>query len=171
MCVCDFCPHTNLCVCVTSVLTQICVCVCVCDFCPHTNLCVCVCVCERARARHEIIHIYTRGYAMAQLVEELRYKLKGRGFDSRWDHWHVSLTLSFRPHYGPEVDSASNRNDFQGSLLGGAGGRCVGLTTLPPSCADFLKILEASNSCSPKGLSRPLNGVLLPLQTRTYTYL
>jgi hypothetical protein len=28
------------------------------------------------------------------------------------------------------------------SLLGGKGGRCVGLTTLPPSCADCLQIWE-----------------------------
>jgi hypothetical protein len=32
------------------------------------------------------------GYAVAQLVEELRYKPKGRGFDSRWGHWDFSLT-------------------------------------------------------------------------------
>jgi hypothetical protein len=25
---------------------------------------------------------------VAQLVEALRYKLKGRGFDSRWCHWN-----------------------------------------------------------------------------------
>jgi len=28
---------------------------------------------------------------------------------------------------------------------------CLGLTTLPPACADFLEILEASTSWSPKG--------------------
>ena len=32
------------------------------------------------------------GYAVAQLVETLRYKLEGRGFDSRWCHWKFSLT-------------------------------------------------------------------------------
>jgi hypothetical protein len=37
---------------------------------------------------------------------------------------------------------------------GGKGGRCVGLTTLLPSCANCLKILEASTSWSPKGLYR-----------------
>jgi hypothetical protein len=26
------------------------------------------------------------GYAVAQLVEALRYKPEGRGFDSRWSH-------------------------------------------------------------------------------------
>ena len=29
-----------------------------------------------------------------------------------------SLTLSFRPHYGPGVDSASNRNECQEYFLG-----------------------------------------------------
>ena len=43
---------------------------------------------------------------MAQLVEALRYKPEGRGFDS------------FRPHYGPGVDSAPNRNEYQEYILG-----------------------------------------------------
>jgi hypothetical protein len=32
------------------------------------------------------------GHTVAQLVEALRYKPEGRGFDSRWYHWHFSLT-------------------------------------------------------------------------------
>ena len=32
------------------------------------------------------------GHAVAQLVEALRYKSEGRGFDSRWSHWIFSLT-------------------------------------------------------------------------------
>ena len=36
---------------------------------------------------------------------------------------------SFRSHYGPGVDSASNRNEYQEYFLGGKGGRCVRLTT------------------------------------------
>jgi len=31
------------------------------------------------------------GYAVAQLVEALRYKPVGRGFDSRWRKWNLSL--------------------------------------------------------------------------------
>jgi len=30
---------------------------------------------------------YTWGHAVAQLVEALRYKPEGHGFDSRWCHW------------------------------------------------------------------------------------
>ena len=48
--------------------------------------------------------------------------------------------------YGPGVDSASNRNEYQEYLLGGKGGRCVGLTTLPPSCADSLEVWEPQSS-------------------------
>jgi hypothetical protein len=32
------------------------------------------------------------GYAVALLVEALRYKPEGRGFDSRWSHWNFSVT-------------------------------------------------------------------------------
>jgi len=58
------------------------------------------------------------GHAVAQLVEALCYKPEGRGFDSRWCHWIFSLTQSFRTHYGPGVDSASNRNKYQECFLG-----------------------------------------------------
>ena len=57
-----------------------------------------------------------------------------------------SGTLSFRPHYGPGVDSASNKNEYQEYFLGGKGGRCVGLTNLPPSCANCLDIWEPQPS-------------------------
>ena len=83
-----------------------------------------------------------RGHPVAQLVEALRYKAEGRGFDNRWCHRNFSLTKSFQPHYGPGVDSVSNRNEYQKYFLGGKGSRCVGLITLPPSRADCLEILE-----------------------------
>ena len=38
------------------------------------------------------------GYAVAQLVEALRYKAEGRGFDFRWDFLWTSNLLS---HSGP----------------------------------------------------------------------
>ena len=51
------------------------------------------------------------------MVEALRYKPEGSGFDSLWCHWNVSFT-SFRTHYGPKVDSDSNRNEYQEYFLG-----------------------------------------------------
>jgi len=35
---------------------------------------------------------------------------------------------------------------------------CIGLTTSPPSCADYLEILEASTTWSPNGLASPEKG-------------
>jgi len=71
--------------------------------------------------------------------EILRYKPEGRGFDYWWciviSHWQ-----SFWRHYKPGFDSASNRNWYQEYFTGGEGGWCVGLTTVPPSCADCLGI-------------------------------
>jgi len=42
---------------------------------------------------------------------------------------------SFRSHYGPGVDSAPNRNEYQEYFLGVESRQHVRLTTLPPSCA------------------------------------
>jgi hypothetical protein len=68
------------------------------------------------------------------------YKPEVRGFDSRRSYWNFSVTQSFLPHYGPEFDSACNRNYYQQYFLGGKDSRCVRLTTLPPSCVDYLEI-------------------------------
>jgi len=46
--------------------------------------------------------------------------------------------ILFRPYYDPGVD----RNEYQEYFLEGKGGRCVGLTTLPRSCADCHEIWE-----------------------------
>jgi hypothetical protein len=54
----------------------------------------------------------------AQLFEALGYKAAGRGFDSRWCYRNFLLTYSFRLHCDPEAGSASNRNEYQGHLLG-----------------------------------------------------
>jgi hypothetical protein len=54
----------------------------------------------------------------------------------------------------------SNKNEYQGYILRGKGCRCARLTVLPPSCVDCLEILAASASCSAKGLSRPVMGLL-----------
>ena len=47
---------------------------------------------------------------------------------------------------------------FPGGWEGGGGGWCVGLKTLPPSCADCLEIWKLRPS-NPQGLSRPVMGL------------
>jgi len=68
--------------------------------------------------------------------------------------------VTFRPHYDPGVDTASNRNEYQEYFLGGKCGRCVGLTTLPHSGTDCLEIWGASTYWNPQGLSRSVMGLL-----------
>jgi hypothetical protein len=51
------------------------------------------------------------------VADALCYKPEDCGIDSRWCHWNFSLTESLRPHYGPGVDSASNRNEYQEYFL------------------------------------------------------
>ena len=89
---------------------------------------------------------------MAQLVKALRYRPEAYGFDSLTVSLEFSLT-----QYGSGVDSAFSRNE----LLGCKVGRCVGLISLPPSCADRLEIWVPH----PSGPLRPVQaciGIALP---------
>jgi len=70
------------------------------------------------------------------------------------------LTSFFWPHYGPGVDSASNRNEYQEYFLGGKVSQCVGLTILLPSCAQCPEIWEHPTSWKLLGLSRTVIGWL-----------
>jgi hypothetical protein len=66
-----------------------------------------------------------------------------------------------RPRYGPEVETASNRNEYPEYFLRGKCGRCLELTTLLPSCDDCLEIWEPQ----PTGTLRPVpacNDVAVP---------
>ena len=69
---------------------------------------------------------------------------------------------SFRSHYGPGVDSVSNRNEYQEYFLGGEGGRCVRLSTLPTSRAVVTKSRNL-NFLEPSGPFQACNGTALPL--------
>jgi hypothetical protein len=52
---------------------------------------VLICVPECQSMKY-VPYLILTGHAVAQLVEALRYKPEGRGFDSRWCHWIFSLT-------------------------------------------------------------------------------
>jgi len=56
-------------------------------------------------------------FAVVHLVEALIYNPEGHGFDSQSRNWNFSSTLYYRPHYGPGVDSASNRKECQDYFL------------------------------------------------------
>ena len=69
---------------------------------------------------------------------------------------------SLRSHYGPGVDSASKRNEYQEYFLGDKSGRCVRLTNLPTSCAVVVKSGNL-NFLKPSGLLQACNGTDLCL--------
>ena len=68
--------------------------------------------------------------------------------------YSVAADISVRPG----VDSAS-KNEYQ-DIPGGKGGRCVRVTTLPPSCADCL-VIWSLNRPEPSGPHWPVIGIAL----------
>jgi hypothetical protein len=89
------------------------------------------------------------------------FKSEGRWFDPRWCHrichWHTS----FWSHYGPGVNSASNRNEYQGYFLGvnaaGAWGWQPYHHTVP-----FFKKSGNLTFLEPSGPLQACNGTALP---------
>ena len=73
----------------------------------------------------------------------------------------------FRSHYGPGVDSASNRNEYQVYFWGGKGGRCVRLTTYH-HLVPLSRNLGTLTHWNPLGSSGPVTGLLyfLPCLTK-----
>jgi len=67
---------------------------------------------------------------------------------------------SFRSHYGPGVDSASNRNEYREYFL------AVKADNLPPSYAVVTKSGNL-NFLEPSGPLRACNGTALPLLRST----
>jgi hypothetical protein len=92
-------------------------------------------------------HFGVRGGVM---VKALRYKPAGRGFDSRCCYWNFSVTKS------------------TGVLSWGKGGRCLRLTTLPPSCAVVMKSGKL-NFLEPSGPLQACNGTALTFFTAHFT--
>ena len=94
-----------------------------------------------------------RDHTVAQLVEAMRYNAEGRGFGSRLCHRnfhsynhssHIMALWSTQP-----LTEMSTK-----SISWGKGGRYVGLTTLPTSCADCHDVWEPQSSWKLQGLYR-----------------
>ena len=69
-------------------------------------------------SQNKLQYVLLLGDRGSTAVKVLCYKSESRWLDSRRCHCNFSLTYSFRLHYGPRVDSASNRNKYQEYFLG-----------------------------------------------------
>jgi hypothetical protein len=102
------------------------------------------------------------GYVVAQLVETLRYKPGGCGFDYQWGRWNVlnpwgrSMTLGSIPNLTGMIIRLSHRGEGRK----GKGGRCIRLTALSPLCADCLEILETSIYLEPQRNVQAFKGMV-----------
>jgi len=107
-------------------------------------------------------HLHPAGNIPGTQLCSLCYKSEGRWFDFRWCHWNFSLAFSSRSHYGPGVDSASNRNEYQGNFLGVNAAGAYGWQPyqIPVPLSWNLGTLTSWN---PLGHSRPVTRTAFPL--------
>ena len=92
------------------------------------------------------------------VVKALCCKSVGSGIDSkRWSLKFILWQLTFPWALG---STQPLKNEYQG-IPGGKGGRCVRVTTLPPSCAECL-VIWSLNRPEPSRPHKPVIGVALP---------
>jgi hypothetical protein len=73
---------------------------------------------------------------------------------------HFSIGLSFQPHYGPQVDSASNKNEYQ-EFPGGKRQSVHMTQTCTTIYEQNVQKMWAPMSCKPMGLHGLLQGYIL----------
>ena len=102
---------------------------------------------------------------MAQLVEALRYKSEGRGFDSRWCHWHNPSDRTMALGSTQPLTEMSTRNISWGVKAAGA-------YSWQPYHLHVPIVLKSGrlNILEPSRPVQACNGIALPLCLHSSTY-
>ena len=89
------------------------------------------------------------------------YKPEGCGFDSRIYHWNFSFTYPLRHNYGPEVDTTSNKNEYQEYFFVI---KAFGALAWQPYHPHVPTVLKSGrlNPLEPSGPVQACNGMALP---------
>jgi hypothetical protein len=114
------------------------------------------------------LHYLVR-HPVTQLVEVMRYKPDGCGFDSRlyhWNfHWHNPSGRTVAPGLNHPLTEISTSNIF----WVGKDGQCVGLTTLTIFKCRLSLNLGASKSWNPQVAVQTCSRIALPLNYLVFT--
>jgi hypothetical protein len=94
------------------------------------------------------------------LVEALRYKPEGREFESWWCHGNFPFNIILPVALWPWVLFSLWEKWVPGIFSWGKDGRCIGLTTLPPSYTECLEIWN-TNFMEISGPVLACNGIAL----------
>jgi len=124
--------------------------------------------CQRCSLRnvHDFITIKPEAITLlgdrgSRVVKVLCYKSESRWFDPSWCqwifHWHKILPIALCPWGRLSLE----QKWVPGVFPGGKSGRCVRLTTLPPSCAVVTKSGNL-NFLEPSGPLQACNGTDIP---------
>jgi len=81
-----------------------------------------------------------QGQTVAQFVEALHFNLEGHGFDTQWCHWKFYLPKTSGRTKTLGSTHPATEMSTRNISCGDKGSQCIGLTTLPPSCANCLEI-------------------------------
>ena len=106
----------------------------------------------------------SNGDRAGTVVKVLCYKSEGLWFDPSWCHWNFSLTYNpFDRTMALESTQPVTKMSTR-SISWGESGRCVRLTTLPPSCV----VMKSGNLnfLEPSGPLQACNGTALPSKTQ-----
>ena len=118
---------------------------------------------RKCTGQEAILSCLSNDYCMLHAVAQLRHCATIQKVASLILYSVIGIFIGIILPAGSGINSASNRIEYQEYFLGGKGGRCVGLTTLPPSCVGCLEIWN------PQCLSRSVMG-LLYLYLYLFTY-